>query len=153
MVKDITQVLRNTGSNVVKNAISSGSIALGVKIDGKTGLLVKNERLSDLLQKKISEATGIPGFISTDELPNYGITAAEKNAIEKTFDCGKKDIVVFVVAEKSKAEKAMEIIPPVMQKAIAKKQAKAKKPKKIKKTKKVKKPAKKAKKKSKKKKK
>ncbi|MBN1384230.1 MAG: hypothetical protein JW983_05025 [Elusimicrobia bacterium] len=147
MVKDITQILRNTDSHVVKNSISSGNVALGVKVVGKTGLLVKNKRLSDNLQKKISDAAGIPGFISTDELPRYGIIVAEKNDIEKAFGCTKKDVVVFVVAERTKAEKAMEVISSVM--AAAKPVRAAKKAKKAKK--KIKKIKKKAKKKSKKK--
>ena len=37
-----------------------------------------------------------------------------KIAIEKEFSCSKKDVVVFVAAEKSKAEKAVELISEIM---------------------------------------
>ncbi|MBI5573759.1 MAG: hypothetical protein HY919_04295 [Elusimicrobia bacterium] len=114
MVKDITNLLKNTASNLIGNLIAKGSVVLGVKIAGIAGLLVKDIKLSDKIQSAVSKKAGTGGFISTDELPHYGITADEKIAIEKEFSCSKKDIVVFVAAEKSKAEKAVELISEMM---------------------------------------
>ncbi|OGS43857.1 MAG: hypothetical protein A2539_06305 [Elusimicrobia bacterium RIFOXYD2_FULL_34_15] len=129
MIKDITKIFKNTESNIIKNLISSGSIVLGIKVEGKAGLLVKDIKLSDELQKKISKSAKIAGFISTDELPHYGITSKEKSAIEKEFSCKKNDTVVFIAAEKSKAEKAVDIIDAEMKgkKAVTKKSVKTKK--------------------------
>lgn len=110
MVKDITNLLKNTESNLIGNLITKGSTVIGVKIDGKAGFLVKDVKLSDKIQSAVSKKAGAGGFISTDELPHYGITADEKIAIEKEFSCSKKDVVVFVAAEKSKAEKSVELI-------------------------------------------
>ncbi|MFA5780231.1 MAG: hypothetical protein WC947_08855 [Elusimicrobiota bacterium] len=140
MVKDITNLLKNTESNLIENLIAKGSVVLGVKIVGIAGLLVKDVKLSDTLQSAVSKKAGAGGFISTDELPHYGITADEKIAIEKEFSCSKKDVVVFVAAEKSKAEKAVELISEMMKnQRIPKKTVKikvkksAKKPSKMKK--------------------
>lgn len=126
MVKDITDMLKKTESNLIRNQIEKGGIVLGVKIDGKAGLLVKDVKLSDKIQSVVSKKAGVGGFISTDELPHYGITAEEKIAVEKAFSCSKKDVVVFVAAEKPKAEKAVEIISAKV-KNLVKKPSKTKK--------------------------
>ncbi|MDD5687620.1 MAG: hypothetical protein PHE88_07305 [Elusimicrobia bacterium] len=133
MIKDITKILQKTESNLIKNLVASGAIVLGVKIKNKAKLLIDDVKFSDTLQLEISKKAKIGGFISTDELPHYGISKAEKKAIEKEFSCGKKDVVVFVAAEKSKAEKAIELISEEMEK----KEIKIKKPAKINKIKKV----------------
>ncbi|OGS33222.1 MAG: hypothetical protein A2474_01035 [Elusimicrobia bacterium RIFOXYC2_FULL_34_12] len=117
MIKDITKIFQKTNSHIIKNLISSGSIVLGIKIEGKAGLLVKDVKYSDNLQEKITKGAKIPGFMSTDELPHYGLTKDEKVKIEKAFDCKKKDVVVFVAAETTKAKKAIEIIEAEMKKA------------------------------------
>lgn len=110
MIKDITNLFKNTDSNLIKNQIEKGGIVLGLKMEGQAGLLVKNVKLSDAIQSAISKKSGVGGFISTDELPHYGITAEEKIAVEKSFSCSKKDAVVFVAADKIKSAKAVELI-------------------------------------------
>ncbi|PIU83733.1 MAG: hypothetical protein COS68_02465 [Elusimicrobia bacterium CG06_land_8_20_14_3_00_38_11] len=140
MVKNITNLLKKTESNLIGNLIVKGSVVLGIKIAGISGLLVKDVKLSNKIQSEISKKAGAGGFISTDELPHYGITAGEKIAIEKEFSCSKKDVVVFVAAEKSKAEKAVELISEIMKnQKIPKKTVKTKVKKSVKKPSKTKK--------------
>ncbi|MEW6557544.1 MAG: GAD domain-containing protein [Elusimicrobiota bacterium] len=134
MVKDITTLLKNTESHLLKNIIHAGGVVLGVKIKGKTGVLVKDEEFSDRLQAEVAKKTGVGGFISTDELPRYGISAKEKAEIEKDFNCLKKDVIVFVAADKEKAEKAIQIIENEMTKRVEVKRERKKKIAKTKKT-------------------
>lgn len=140
MVKDITNLLKNTASNLIGNLIAKGSVVLGIKIAGIAGLLVKDVKLSDTIQSAVSKKAGTGGFISTDELPHYGITADEKIAIEKEFSCSKKDVVVFVAAERDKAEKAVELISEIIKnRKMPKKTVKTKVKKSVKKPSKIKK--------------
>ena len=89
--------------------------------------MVNDVKFSDLVQAEITKKAGVNGFISTDELPHYGLTVEEKIAIEKAFSCSKKDAVAFVAAEKTKAEKAIEIIDKMVKEKIVKKSAAKKK--------------------------
>lgn len=132
MNKDITGIFQNTESNLLRSIIQGGGKALGTVIQGKAGLLVKDVKFSDALQKEVEKSTGIKGFISTDELPRYGISAAEKGKALSAFSAGAKDVVVFVAGEASEGEKALQIIEtgmakkaaPKMGKVISKKKAK-----------------------------
>lgn len=119
MNKDITGIFQNTESNLLRGILQGGGKALGTVIQGKAGLLVKDVEFSDALQKEVEKSTGIKGFISTDELPRYGISAAEKGKILSAFSAGAKDVVVFVAGEASAGEKALQIIEAGMAKKVA----------------------------------
>lgn len=109
-MKDITELLQNSNSKLIRAVLDSGGSVLGIKVENFAGKLIEDKEFSEVLAKKLSDELGIKGYISSDELPCYGITHAEKDEIEEMFECGENDIVIFVADEKEKATKAIEII-------------------------------------------
>ena len=110
MVKELTELFKNTNARFIKNSIESGSIILGVKVENFAGVLANNKEYAESLAKKLNEQAGVKGFISTDELPKYGISAEEKTAVESALDVKENDVGIFVVDKKETAEKAIQLI-------------------------------------------
>ena len=109
-MKELTDIFKNTNAKFIKNSIESGSVVIGVKAENLAGVLANNKEYAESLAKKLNENLGVKGFISTDELPKYGISADEKNAVESALDVKEKDVGIFVVDKKEKAEKAIQLI-------------------------------------------
>jgi len=99
-MEDVTNIFENTGSSLIRGTIE----------ENFAGILVEDKAYADALQKKVEEETGVKGYISTDELPAYGITKEEKEAIESRFGVKGNDVVILVADEESKARRALEAI-------------------------------------------
>lgn len=158
MIQDLTSLFSKTASHIIAGVIKGGGIVGGVKISGANGVLLENSKLSNLVQKEIMEKAGVKGFISTDELPQYGINSDDKKLILSACKATNKDVVVLVADKKDNTLAALKIIasllagktkkaaPKAKKKAAKKvagkvKKAKKAKPKKTAKPKKGKKPA------------
>ncbi|PIW33130.1 MAG: hypothetical protein COZ37_04985 [bacterium (Candidatus Ratteibacteria) CG_4_10_14_3_um_filter_41_18] len=108
-MKEITGLFKSTNSKLIKGIVDSGGAVVGTKVENFVGVLLEKELLATDLQKKV-EATGAKGFISTDELPKYGISKEDKETIKKEFEAGEKDVVIFVAASQEEATKSVEVI-------------------------------------------
>jgi len=109
-MENITELFKNTGSKLIKGIIDSGGVVLATQIEGFAYVLVEDKEYSDVLGKKVEDETGVKGFISTDELPKYGISKEEKQSIEARFKVGPRDVVILVADQEAKAKKAIEVI-------------------------------------------
>ncbi len=109
-MKDISDLFSQTHSNLIRDILDKGGVVLGMKVENFAGVLLENEALALEIEKRLEEATGIEGYISTDELPRYGILAEEKEAIEKAFGVKERDVVILIAEEKKKAQKALKIV-------------------------------------------
>lgn len=111
---DITDVLANTASKVVKKALSSGGVALAIRLPGFRGLVGKEiqpgRRLGSEFSDRAKRAAGVGGIFHIDELPNYGITQAEVDAIAQKLTPGPKDAFVMVADTQEKSKRAMEAV-------------------------------------------
>jgi glutamyl-tRNA(Gln) amidotransferase subunit E len=111
---DITDVFKDTTSKVVKKALSSGGVAYAVKLYGFKGLVGKeiqeNRRLGSEFSDRAKRAAGVGGIFHIDELPNYGITQEEVDAIKAKLAVGPNDAFVMVADSKRKANLAMEAV-------------------------------------------
>jgi glutamyl-tRNA(Gln) amidotransferase subunit E len=108
-MKDITDLFSDTKSGLVKGVISRGGVVLGEKVEAFKNVLTKDPSFAEDIAKTMEKKTGVRGFITTDELPSFGISMGEKHQIEKEFACGDKDIVVLVADKKEKAEAGLKI--------------------------------------------
>lgn len=108
-MKEITHLFGSTNSKMIKSILDSEGAVTGTKAEGFAGVLLEDQSFATELQKKV-EATGAKGFISTDELPKYGLSRDDKSVIEKEFEAGEKDVVIFVAAPKEAATKAIAVI-------------------------------------------
>jgi Glu-tRNA(Gln) amidotransferase subunit E-like FAD-binding protein len=108
-MKEITELFSATKSGLMKGIISRGGVVLGEKVENFKGVLVDDPTFAEGVAKIMEQKTGVKGFISTDELPKFGISAGEKHMVEKTFECGETDIVVLVADKKEKAEAGLKV--------------------------------------------
>ncbi len=91
-VFDITDVLKSSGSKVIKKALSAGGVAYAVKLEGFRGLIGKeiqpNRRLGSEFSDRAKRAAGVGGIFHIDELPNYGITQEEVDTVSELLKLG-----------------------------------------------------------------
>lgn len=127
MVKELTSLFSQTASHIIAGVIKSGGIVGGVKIVGGNGILIKNSKLSNRVQEEIIAKTGVKGFISTDELPQYGINAEDKKKILASCVASTQDVVVLVADQREKALPALDIIASMLSGKIMKAAPKPKK--------------------------
>jgi glutamyl-tRNA(Gln) amidotransferase subunit E len=112
---DVTEILSKSESDIANRGLKGGNIALSVKLPGFGGLLGveigPDRRFGTELADYARKETGLRGLLHSDELPGYGITGKETEAISKAIDAlSSEDGYVIVLAEKVVAQKAIHVI-------------------------------------------
>jgi len=97
---DVSEVFRQTKCKVIRKALDKKQKAMAVKLSGFAGLL-KRELMPDFrvgteLSDRAKFWGRIGGIFHTDELPAYGVTAEEVEALRKATGAKEADAVVFV---------------------------------------------------------
>ncbi len=109
---DVTSVFAHTTSKVIQKALKGG-VVLAVNLPGFAGLAGKEIQTGRRLGTEFSDRakkSGVGGIFHTDELPDYGITQDEVEALRKAAGAEEKDCVVMVADTKEKAQSAMEAV-------------------------------------------
>jgi len=105
--KELTNAFATTECKFIK-----GGKIFGIAIKNAKGLLgekVGAKRFGTELSA-YAKAKGVSGLIHLDELPNYGISEKEVEAVKGILGCNSEDSFVFIVAEKEKALIALEAV-------------------------------------------
>ena len=108
-VRDVTTVFRETESKVVRTALKKGGVVLGWALPGFAGLL-KGKLGPELAAH--ARIAGVAGIFHSDELPGYGITQAELDAVRNGLRLGAPDACVLVAEEEMKARGAIDEMGP-----------------------------------------
>lgn len=108
-MEDLTPLLYTTKSNLLRQVLDRDGVVLGIRAEGYKGVLATDHGLTTRLSERI-RPTGVDGFVSTDELPKYGISIVERDAVEGAFHLGSQDTVVLVAGARSAAERALRIL-------------------------------------------
>jgi len=106
---DVTEVFADTDSGV----IASASTVMAVPLYGFDGLVGREIQPDRRLGTELSDhatRAGAGGIFHTDELPAYGVTAAEVDALRAAVDAGADDAVALVAASETVAEQAIEAV-------------------------------------------
>ena len=115
---DIASVFKDTKCKVIRKAIDKNQKAMAVKLPGFAGLLgrelMPNFRLGTELSDRAKFWGRVGGIFHTDEMPNYGITVEEVEALRKAVDAGEGDAVVFVA---DTAENVLDALKAVVERA------------------------------------
>ena len=109
---DITSVFANTTSKVILKALKGG-VVYAVNLPGFAGFVGKEIQPGRRLGTEFSDRakkSGVGGIFHTDELPNYGITKEEVEALRNAVSAKEIDCVVMVADSKEKAQGAMEAV-------------------------------------------
>ena len=106
---DVNDVFRNTESKIIARAIKNGGKVLAVKLPGFKGLIGKEIQPGRRLGTEMADRAKkyVKGIFHIDELPNYGITEKEVNAVIEKLGLGDKDAFVLVAADEETARKAL----------------------------------------------
>src|SRR6267378_4324980 len=104
-VQDLSAAFKETQSKVVATALKKGGVVLGWSLPGFAGLL-KGKLGPELAAH--ARVAGVAGIFHSDELPAYGITSSEMDAVRTTLRSGAQDAFVLIAEEKEKARSAIE---------------------------------------------
>jgi len=111
--RDVTAVFADTDSGVIRDAIDDGGRAMAVRLDGFDGLvgreILPDRRLGTELADH-ARRHGAGGVFHTDELPAYGVTRAEVDALREAVDADPADAVALVADDPETAEVAVEAV-------------------------------------------
>ena len=114
----LTNLFANSNSEMVEKALSSGSVVLGLKLQGFAGKIGTKEldengaqmpRLGRELASSAKQA-GVAGIFHSDELPAYGITSEDVDVVRNELQLSDSDAFILCVAPKWQAELALESV-------------------------------------------
>ena len=110
-VENVTDVFADTESGVIRGALDSGGRVFAVPLYGFDGLVGKELQPDRRLGTELSDHAkrhGAGGIFHTDELPAYGVTEDEVEALREAVDAGPEDAVALVAADAGVARGAIE---------------------------------------------
>ena len=110
---DVTTAFKNSASKVIKRAIENNEVVMAVKLKGFAGMLAYEPYEGIRLGKEFGELVrfyGLGGVFHSDELPAYGITNEEVEAVRKMLSLGNTDAFVMVAGSQDNIEAATNAI-------------------------------------------
>jgi len=106
---DVTETFADTDSGVIASASTVRALAL-FGFDGLVGREIQPDRRLGTEFSDHAKRAGAGGIFHTDELPAYGVTQAEVDALCSAVGAGETDAVVLVAAAESVAEQAIDAV-------------------------------------------
>ena len=111
---DLTELFRGTQSKVIKRELEKGGKVLGAKVVGFKGIfgwqVSTNRRFGTEVSDYVKVYTGLGGLFHSDELPNYGITREEVEAVKQKLNIEDNDAFVMLVGPEEKVRSALNVI-------------------------------------------
>jgi glutamyl-tRNA(Gln) amidotransferase subunit E len=111
--QDVTDVFADTDSGVIEGALSAGGRVQAVLLSGFDGLVGREIQPDRRLGTELSDHAkrhGAGGIFHTDELPAYGVTEAEVDALREAVGAGPEDAVAIVADDPETAELAIDAV-------------------------------------------
>jgi glutamyl-tRNA(Gln) amidotransferase subunit E len=112
-VADVTDVFADTESGVLRGALDAGGSVMAVPLFGFDGLVGREIQPDRRLGTEFSDHAkrhGAGGIFHTDELPAYGVTEAEVEALREAVGAGPEDAVAIVADDTETAELAIDAV-------------------------------------------
>ncbi|WP_335999076.1 Glu-tRNA(Gln) amidotransferase subunit GatE [Halorientalis halophila] len=103
----------DTDSGVIGGALSSGGVVRAVRLEGFDGIVGREIQPDRRLGTEFSDHAkrhGAGGIFHTDELPAYGVTDEEVDALRDAVDAEPEDAVAIVADDPETAEMAIEAV-------------------------------------------
>ncbi len=110
--RDVTRVFEDTTSGVIENVLDGGKVA-AVPLYGFDGLVGREIQPDRRLGTEFSDHAkrhGAGGIFHTDELPAYGVTEEEVDALREAVGAGENDAVAIVAADSKTADLAIDAV-------------------------------------------
>ena len=111
---DVTEALKQTKCKVIRKALDKGQQVLAVKLPKFKGFLkwelLPNFRLGTEMADRARFWGRVGGIFHTDEMPAYGVTTEEVEAIRKAVKAEEQDAVVFVADNPENSRDALKAV-------------------------------------------
>ncbi|MFB6118489.1 Glu-tRNA(Gln) amidotransferase subunit GatE [Halosegnis sp.] len=107
--QDVTDVFAETDSGVIAGAETVQAVPL-FGFDGLVGHEIQPDRRLGTELSDHAKRQGAGGIFHTDELPAYGVTETEVQALREAVGAGADDAVALVAADTDVAERAIEAV-------------------------------------------
>ncbi len=110
-IYDVSSCFKNTKGKIIQKALSERGKVLAVKLLGFSGLVGREIQPGRRLGTEFSDRAkivGVKGLFHSDELPGYGVTEDEVQAVKKALHMREEDAFVLVADEEKKTEKALQ---------------------------------------------
>jgi glutamyl-tRNA(Gln) amidotransferase subunit E len=115
---DVSGIFKGSKSKVIRKAIDKKQVVMALRLPGFAGYLgrelMPNFRIGTELSDRAKFWGRVGGIFHTDELPNYGITVEEVEAVLKAVNATLEDTVVFVA---DNAENTVDALKAVVERA------------------------------------
>ncbi|WP_232685637.1 Glu-tRNA(Gln) amidotransferase subunit GatE [Halobacterium zhouii] len=111
--QDVTGVFEDSDSGVIRGALDSGGSVEAVPLYGFDGLVGRELQDDRRLGTEFSDHAkrhGAGGIFHTDELPAYGVTEAEVDALRDAVGAGEADAVAIVADDPDVASGAIDAV-------------------------------------------
>ena len=119
---DVSEVFRQTQCKVIRKAVDKKQKVLAVKLPKFSGVLKRELmhgfRVGTELSDRAKFWGRVGGIFHTDEMPAYGVTAEEVEAVRKAAGASEEDAVVFVADTAENVEDALKAVVERAQEAI-----------------------------------
>ncbi len=113
-IKDVSDVIKNSGSKVIRKAIETNGMILGIMLPKFARLVGKEiqpgRRLGTEFSDRAKVIAGVGGIFHSDELPNYGITDREVEFVRQSLGCLDDDAFVIVADSAERAKRALQAV-------------------------------------------
>ncbi len=110
---DVGDTFVDTDSGVIEGALEAGGTVMAVPLYGFDGLVGREIQPDHRLGTELSDHAkrhGAGGIFHTDELPGYGITEGEIEALREAVGADPGDAVALVADDVETAERAIEAV-------------------------------------------
>ncbi len=112
--QDVTSLFSTTQCKPIQKALSKGGIVSAILLPNCRGIIgteiQPQRRFGTELADYVKYTCGVKGIFHTDELPNYGITKADLDKLQKEMNMKENDAVVFVAAPKQQGQNALNVV-------------------------------------------
>jgi glutamyl-tRNA(Gln) amidotransferase subunit E len=119
---DATAVFKHTKCKVIRKALDKDQKVLAVKLPKFSGILKRELMPGFRVGTELSDRARfwgrVGGIFHTDELPAYGVTAKEVEALRKAAGASEEDAVVFVADTAENVHDALKAVVERAQEAI-----------------------------------
>lgn len=109
-IYDVEDLFKDTESKIISKAISNGGSVLAIKLEGFSGLIGREVQPGRRFGTELAgyaKKMGVSGLFHTDELPAYGVTQEEVDAVSKFLKLDENDAFILVADEDEKARNAL----------------------------------------------
>ncbi len=119
---DVTAVFKQTKCKVIRKALDKNQKVLAVKLPNFSGILKRELmpgfRMGTELADRARFWGRVGGIFHTDEMPAYGVTAEEVEALRKVTGASEEDAVVFVADTTENVHDALKAVVERAQEAL-----------------------------------